>query len=310
MKKSKLTAGYALGRRCNASIKQYLAAAFAENTVRAYRSDVVRFIAWGGKIPCSPHCVARYIAHHAPLLSSTTLTRRLSAIAWAHTSKGLPSPTHSLLVKATLKGIRRSCARRVRQAAALDKTHVVQMVRGCTGLRGMRDRALLLIGFAGALRRSELIGINVDDVEFFAEGLVLHLRRSKTDQEGQGREVAIPRIRGRFCPCRCLSEWLAAAGIQEGAVFRSINQFDQASSQRLSGQSVALIIKRHVQRIGLDPENFSGHSLRAGFVTTAAQRGVASSTIRNQTGHKSDAMVQHYMRTVRQFSDNANKRIW
>lgn len=91
---------------------------------------------------------------------------------------------------------------------------------------------------------------------------MLHLRRSKTDQEGQGREVAIPRIRGKFCPCRCLSEWLSAAGIQEGAVFRSINQFDQASSQRLSGQSVALIIKRHVQRIGLDPKNFSGHSLR------------------------------------------------
>jgi len=140
--------------------------------------------------------------------------------------------------------------------------------------------------------------------------LVLHLRRSKTDQEGQGREVAIPRIRGKFCPCRCLSEWLTAAGIQEGAVFRSINQFDQASSQRLSGQSVALIIKRHAQRIGLDPEIFSGHSLRAGFVTAAAQCGVALSTIRDQTGHKSDAMVQHYMRTVRQFSDNANKRIW
>ncbi len=310
MKKSNVTAGYALGRRCNASIKQYLAAAFAENTVRAYRSDVARFIAWGGKIPCSPHLVARYIAHHAPLLSSTTLTRRLSAIAWAHTSKGLPSPTHSLLVKATLKGIRRSCTRRVRQVAALDKTHIVQMARGCTGLRGIRDRALLLVGFAGALRRSELTGINVDDIEFFAEGLVLHLRRSKTDQEGQGREVAIPRIRGKFCPCRCLSEWLAAAGIQEGAVFRSINQFDQASSQRLSGQSVALIIKRHAQRIGLDPEIFSGHSLRAGFVTAAAQCGVATSTIRNQTGHKSDAMVQHYMRTVRQFSDNANKRIW
>lgn len=156
MKKSNVTAGYALGRRCNASIKQYLAAAFAENTVRAYRSDVARSIAWGGKIPCSPHLVARYIAHHAPLLSSTTLTRRLSAIA-AHTSQRLAVTNALTLGQSNFEGDPSfRYHRRVRQAAALDKTHVVQMVRGCTGLRGMRDRALLLIGFAGALRRSEL----------------------------------------------------------------------------------------------------------------------------------------------------------
>lgn len=310
MKKANLTAGYALGRRCNASIKQYLAAAFAENTVRAYRSDVARFIAWGGKIPCSPHLVARYIAHHAPLLSSTTLTRRLSAIAWAHTSKGLPSPTHSLLVKATLKGIRRSCTRRVRQAAALDKTHVVQMVRGCTGLRGMRDRALLLIGFAGALRRSELIGINVDDVEFFAEGLVLHLRRSKTDQVAHGREVAIPRVRRRHCPCRCLTTWLAAAGIEDGPVFRPINRYEEVLPQRLSAQSVALVIKRLAAQAGLDPAVLSGHSLRAGFVTNAVQRGASAASICAQTGHRSDEMMQRYVRAGRQFRDNANLKIW
>ena len=302
--------GYALGRGCNASIKRYLAAAYAENTVRAYRSDVARFIAWGGKIPCSPHCVARYIAQQAQSLSSTTLKRRLSAIAWAHTNKGLPSPTNSLLVKATLKGIRRACVRRVRQVAALDKTHIVQMARGCTGLHGLRDRALLLVGFAGAFRRSELVSIDVDDIRFCDEGMVIQLRRSKTDQEGLGREVAIPRIRGKLCPCRCLSEWLEASRIQDGAVFRAVHCDDQISTRGLSAQSVALIIKRHAQRIGLDQGKFSGHSLRAGFVTTAAQHGVASSMIRDQTGHKSDAMVQHYVRTAKQFSDNANRGIW
>lgn len=310
MRKSKGATGYALGRGCNASIKQYLAAAYAENTVRAYRSDVARFIAWGGKIPCSSHCVARYIAQQAQSLSSTTLKRHLSAIAWAHTNKGLPSPTNSLLVKATLKGIRRACVRRIRQVAALEKTHIVQMARGCTGLRGLRDRALLLVGFSGAFRRSELVSIDVDDIRFCDEGMVIRLRRSKTDQEGLGREVAIPRIRGKLCPCRCLSQWLEAARIQDGAVFRAVHCDEQVSTRGLSAQSVALIIKRHAQRIGLDQGEFSGHSLRAGFVTNAAKDGASSSSIRAQTGHKTDAILQQYIRNGQPFKGNPNLKIW
>ena len=297
-------------QRYSASVRQYLAASLATNTRRGYQADVALFMAWGGRIPATPRRVAAYLAHYAPLLASSTLSRRLVAIAWAHTSQGFASPTHSPLVKATLQGIRRTCGRTVRQVAALQKSQVLRMVQELRGMRGLRDRALLLLGFAGALRRSELVALNVDNVQFNEEGMVLHLRRSKTDQAGLGRDIAIPRVRGRYCPCRCLSDWLKVSGITAGAVFRPVNRYEQVLPHRLSAQSVALVIKRHTLRVGLDPALYAGHSLRAGFVTNAVQRGASAASICAQTGHRSDAMMQRYVRAGQMFRDNANLRIW
>lgn len=297
-------------QRYSASVRQYLAASLATNTRRGYQADVAHFVAWGGRIPATPRRVAAYLAHYAQLLASSTLSRRLVAIAWAHTSQGFASPTHSPLVKATLQGIRRTCGRTLRQVAALQKSQVLRMAQGLRGTRGLRDRALLLAGFAGALRRSELVALNVDDVQFNEEGMVLHLRRSKTDQTGYGRDVAIPRVRGRHCPCRCLSDWLKVSGITTGAVFRPVNRYEQVLPHRLSAQSVALVIKRHALRVGLDPALYAGHSLRAGFVTNAVQRGASAASICAQTGHRSDAMMQRYVRAGLQFRDNANLKIW
>ncbi len=303
-------AKYLSSRRCDETVRTYLSAAHAANTLRAYRSDIHHFIGWGGKIPATAECVARYVAHHARTLSCATLSRRVVAIGQAHTTQGLPSPTQSALVRATLQGIRRTLGNTSHQVAALQKNDLVKIVGKLHGLRGLRDKALLLIGFAGAMRRSELVALDIEDVQFVTEGILIRLRRSKTDQEGYGRHIAIPYVKGRHCPCRALLLWLKVSGIETGALFRGISRFEQLLTRRLSPQSVALIIKQRVELAGLNPSLYSGHSLRAGFVTNAARSGASSTSIRNQTGHQSDAMMQGYIRSSQLFFDNPNKNIW
>lgn len=301
---------YRMGDKCDASVRDYLAAALARNTLLAYRGDLRHFINWGGTIPTTPECVATYLARHARSLSCSTLSRRLVGIGYAHTAQGLPSPTHSALVRATLQGIRRKQGRAPRQVAPLQKHDVIRLVTGLKGLSGTRDKALLLIGFAGAMRRSELVTLDVTDIGFVTEGLVIRLRRSKTDQEGRGRDIAIPYVRGPHCPCRALQSWLRESAIEAGALFRRINRYGHLLPDRLTAQSVALIIKQRATAIGLNPRLYSGHSLRAGFATNAAMTGASSSSIRAQTGHKSDAMVQRYIRNNQLFNGNPNSAIW
>jgi site-specific recombinase XerD len=291
-------------------VQRYLAAAHANNTLCAYQSDLRHFMNWGGNIPATAESVARYLAHFASILSCATLSRRTTAIGRAHRQQGFPSPTDSELVRATLHGIRRSVGTSQRQVAPLLKQDIVRMVKGLHGFAGLRDKAMLLVGFAGAMRRSELVGLDCADVEFVAEGALIHLRRSKTDQTGRGRTIALPKVAGRYCPVRVLQSWLTAAEIGSGPLFRRINRYDQVLKDRLSPQSVALIIKQHARSAGLDPARYAGHSLRAGFATHAARAGASSISIRAQTGHKSDAMLQRYIRDNQLFRDNPNQRIW
>lgn len=298
------------GTQCDEQVFKYLNAALAENTVLAYRTDLNHFLGWGGAIPAQPESVANYIAHFATRLAPSTLSRRLVAIGHAHADCGLPSPTDSVLVRATLRGVRRTCSRPIRQVAPLQKADLQKVVRGLSGLDGLRDTALLLLGFAGAFRRSELVSLNVDDVAFSDAGMVVRIKRSKTDQEGQGRVVAIPRVRGRCCPTKKLEEWLKLSVITAGPIFRRFNRYGQLQAARLSAQSVALIIKHRADALGLDSTQFSGHSLRAGFATNAANKGVSSARIRGQTGHKSDAMVQRYIRNSQMFTDSPIHNIW
>ena len=301
---------YLSGQQCDAMVRQYLGAALAENTQRAYRADLKHFTAWGGGIPATPECVATYLAQHAKLNSCSTLSRRVIAIAWAHSDVGLVSPTHSALVRATMQGIRRSQGRAVRQVAPLQKDELLQMVKGLKGIRGLRDKAILLVGFASALRRSELVSLDLSDVVFSDKGMVIHLKRSKTDQVGQGRTIAIPNIKGRHSPVLALQAWIAAAEIESGPLFRRISRADNVLPHRLTGQAVALLVKQYTAEIGLDSTCFAGHSLRAGFVTNAARRGASTTSIRRQTGHKSDGMLQRYIRESEVFSENPNLKIW
>lgn len=286
-------------------VSDYLRASLSDNSRRAYRSDLNHFLEWGGTIPASPEMVAQYLAAHGELHAIATLARRLVSIAKAHTTQGMPSPTDTELVRATLRGIRHTHGSAQRQVAPAVKEDVLAMVAGLHGMKGVRDKALLLIGFAGAFRRSELVSLTVADIEQAKQGLVVHLRRSKTDQDGRGRKVAIPFARGAVCPVVALQEWLEASEILEGAIFRPVNRHGVIADVALSAQAVALVVKERARVVGLDPERYAGHSLRAGLVTSAAQLGVSSWKIRQQTGHASDAMLSRYIREANIFVDNA-----
>lgn len=171
---------------------RYVNAAIADNTRRAYQQDLRDFMSWGGSVPCTPECLATYIAHRAETLSVHTITRRVVGIGRAHVIQGLLDPSKSDLVRTVLRGVRRVKGVAQRQASPLLKSDVLAIVPHMIGMRGKRDRALVLLGFASALRRSELVRLQFDDLEFVKEGLVVYLRKSKTDQEGEGRKIGVP----------------------------------------------------------------------------------------------------------------------
>jgi integrase len=288
------------------NVRELTQAATSNNTRRAYRSDLAHFLGWGATIPATPETVARYAADYAPLLAVATLARRLVAIGKAHTTQGLESPTGTDLVKHVMRGIRRTYGRPHRQAAAAVTDDIIAMCAGLGDrLKDVRDRALILIGFAGAFRRSELIAIDFTDIEWLSQGVVILLPRSKTDQEGAGRKVAIPFARRPECPVLALKAWLSSAGISEGPVFRPVDRHSRIGSDRLSGDAVATVVKVRACAAGFDPLRYSGHSLRAGLATSAAAAGVSAWKIKAQTGHQSDAMLARYIRDGRLFQDNA-----
>ena len=298
--------------------RDYAAAAKAPNTVRAYTADWNHFRTWCSSaglnaLPASGNTVALYLTSFAGQLKTSTLQRRLSAISQAHQVAGHETPTRSAAVRLVWAGIRRKHGTAQEgKAPALVEDLRAMMAAMAPRRRGqdwrlleVRDRALLLLGFAGAFRRSELVSLNVEDLELGRAGIVVHLRRSKTDQEGQGRKIGIPRGAGMTCPVAALQAWLADAGIKEGPLFRPVNRHGQLQAGRMSDRAVALVVKRRVQAVGLDPDQFAGHSLRAGLATSAAAAGASERAIANQTGHKSMAVLRRYIRDGELFRDNA-----
>jgi site-specific recombinase XerD len=291
--------------------REYVRQAKAPNTRRAYRSDWEHFTAWCqartlAALPAAPETVALYLSDLAAGFKASTLTRRVSAISQAHQMAGHESPTHAALVQQTMAGIRRSLGTAPTEKNPILTGDMRAMVAELpTGPLGVRDRALLLVGFAGALRRSELVGIDRDDIEFTTEGLVITLRRSKTDQEGAGRKVAIQYgAHPETCPVLALQAWLQASGVAAGSVFHPINRHGQMRPGRLSGTAVALIVKRYAAKAGLDPAQYAGHSLRAGLATSAAIAGASERAIMAQTGHRSLSMVRRYIRDGNLFREN------
>jgi integrase len=284
----------------------------AENTLRGYRVDWKDFCAWCEghgvcPLPASPETVAAYIADCAGRLKVGSIQRRLNAIAEAHKATGLESPTAAGMVKNTLKGIRRTLGTATAQKAPTLTDDIRAMVEATDpGLIGARDRALVLLGFAGAFRRSELVGLDIEDCVFGKDGLTVTLRRSKTDQDGVGRKIGIPYgSNPETCPVRTIQAWLEQAGISEGPVFRSLNRHGRIQSGRLSGIDVARVVKKLAHRAGLDPAKYAGHSLRAGHATAAAASGASERSIMNQTGHRSVQMVRRYIRDGSLFRENS-----
>ncbi|WP_112663431.1 site-specific integrase [Microvirga flavescens] len=288
------------------AVREFTEAAISANTRRAYRADLDHFLLWGGSVPSSAETIARYLSVHAERLSIATLARRLVSISKAHTSRGFPNPVTSDLVHLTMRGIRRVHGKPQRQSAALLVQDVRRMIAGFgDNPTDLRDRALILIGFAGALRRSELRAINCSDIARVPHGLLIQITRSKTDQEGNGRKIGIPYGRTVACPVLALEAWLARAQIGEGPIFRPIDRQGVIAETALSGEAVAHIIKRRAKAAGLDPTRYSGHSLRAGLATSAAEAGVPTWKIKAQTGHRSDAVLSRYIRDGEMFIQNA-----
>jgi site-specific recombinase XerD len=293
-------------------VREFIRASKAENTLRGYQSDWREFCSWcEGQnlrpLPASPESVAAYVADCASRLNVGSIQRRINAIAEAHKAIGSDSPTHHAMVTNTMKGIRRTRgAAPAQKAPALTEDIRAMVDASDDGMIGARDRALVLLGFAGAFRRSELVGLDVEDCTFGKDGLTITLRRSKTDQVGMGRKVGIPYgSNPETCPVRVVQCWIEQAGITAGPMFRSINRHGRIQPGRLSGVDVARVVKKLAQREGLDPAKYAGHSLRAGHATSAAIAGASERSIMNQTGHRSVQMVRRYIRDGSLFRENS-----
>jgi integrase len=285
---------------------QYLRQSLAASTQAQYLIDRQDFEAWGGLLPANPEAIASYVAQRAETLAVATLVRRLAALSKLHDAYGFANPVRTELVKATMRGIKRSKGVAQREAAPLMKEDLFSIL-GKLGdkSKDLRDKALLLIGFAAALRRSEIVGLNVQDVQFVRQGIVINIKHSKTDQEAAGRQIGIPFGRSRWCAVKAVEEWLAHAANTEGPIFRLINRHGHIFPQPMKPEAVFIVVRERVTSIGLNPNLYSGHSLRAGLASSAAEAGVASWAIRRTTGHRSDQMLNRYIRLGDLFQHNA-----
>ena len=300
-------------RKAHAQFDHYVASAVADSTRRAYAADLRHFRDWGGRVPATPSMVARYLAAFAGKVKASTLSRRLAAIASAHTVLGKPSPTRSELVQTTMRGIRRIHGSAQVQAKPIS----IEMLRllakpqrHLDPVRDLRDRALLVVGFAGGFRRSELARLKLENLAFDAQGVTVTLVRSKTDQQGKGRVVALPHGPGRMCPAKLLKSWIQLVrgmdpdDIEAKPLFRRVDRYGKIGD-RLSGAAVGDVMRRRMCDCGLDPSGFSAHSLRSGLVTAAAKAGVPTWAIQRQTGHRSESTVHRYIRGLSPFERNA-----
>lgn len=305
----------------------YVRAARAPNTLRGYRLDWSDFTAWCTRtrldpLPAAAATISGYLTELARAGAKVgTLSRRLSAIRFAHQLCDLPDPTTAARVVAVWEGIRRTHGAPPEQAAPLMPPELLDVLAACPttktwkapgraaepDLAGLRDRALLLVGFWAALRRSELAALTVDQVTDHPNGLVLALPRSKTNQYGLEAElVVLPRAGHRErCPVTALHAWFDAAGLTAGPVLRPVSKGNRALARPLHAESVNDLVQAAVARAGLDPTPYSAHSLRAGFVTYAHLRGASDRAIAHQTRHRSLATVGTYVRIHEAWADNA-----
>jgi site-specific recombinase XerD len=289
----------------------YAEAEKAEATRQAYASDWRDFAAWCAlrdacPLPAHVGIVAAYLSHLAQTgRKASTIGRKAAAIGHRHKLAGHEPPTNAEGVKAVLRGIRRTIGTAAAAKAPATADLIARMVALCPdSMIGKRDRALLAFGFAGAFRRSELCALDVADIAEVADGLRVLIRRSKGDQEGAGQEIAIPRGY-RLRPVEALQTWLAAAEINSGPVFRAVSRGGHVSSVALADDSAARIVKRYAARVGLDPASYAGHSLRSGFLTSAAEAGASVWKLAEVSRHRSLDTLRGYVRRVDLFKEHA-----
>ncbi|EZP74220.1 Integrase family protein [Sphingomonas paucimobilis] len=296
----------------------YARASRSAATRRAYASDWKIFTGWCEargleSLPATPPVVATFLASEADTgTKANTIGRRLAAIGYHHRQAGFDPPQEqpgSGVIREVLAGIRSSMGTRKTRKKPADADALRDMLQTIKGddLRALRDRAMLAIGMAAALRRSELVALDVSDVELPPEGLRLLIGRSKTDQAGEGTVIAIPEGR-RIRPKALLLEWMASAGHKEGPLFRRLTRAGELTSDPMSDRAVARLVQRCAADAGLDPSEFAGHSLRSGFLTEAARQGASIFKMRDVSRHKSVQVLSDYVRDAELFRDHAGER--
>ena len=292
----------------------------ANNTLRAYKSDFKDFGAFCAKhglssLPSEPKTVSIYLTHLSKNSKISTIRRRLVSISMVHKLKGHYLDTKHPIITENLLGIKRVKGSIQKGKKPILINHLKSIVnvideQKCEEIKKLRDKSIILIGFGGGFRRTELISIDHEDLEFVAEGLKINIRKSKTDQLGEGMMKGLPYFSNEiYCPVTTLKKWLEVSKIKSGPIFRRFSKGSLLTEKRLTDQSVVLLMKEYLNLAGIENKNFAGHSLRAGFATVAAESGADERSIMAMTGHKTTQMVRRYIREANLFKNNALNKI-
>ena len=290
------------------------------NTLRAYKSDFKDFAAFCSKhrlnsLATEPKIVSLYLTHLSKSTKISTLKRRLVSISMVHKLKGHYLDTKHPIIVENLMGIRRAKGSIQKGKKPLLINHLKLIInvineQKIEEIKKLRDKSIILIGFGGGFRRTELISIDHEDLEFPDEGLKINIKRSKTDQIGEGMTKGLPYFNNEiYCPVKNLKKWLEISKIKSGPIFRRFAKGLSLTDKRLTDQSVVLLIKEYLNLAGIESKNFAGHSLRSGFATVAAESGADERSIMAMTGHKTTQMVRRYIREANLFKNNALNKI-
>ena len=292
----------------------------ANNTLRAYKSDFKDFGIFCSKhslnsLPSEPKIVSLYLTHLSKNSKISTLRRRLVSISMVHKLKGYYLDTKHPIIVENLMGIKRTKGSIQKGKKPLLINHLKLIInvinqQKIDDIKKLRDKSIILVGFGGGFRRTELISIDYEDLEFVSEGLKILIKKSKTDQLGEGMVKGLPYFTNqRYCPVSNLKKWLETSKIKSGPIFRRFSKGLFLSDKRLTDQSVVLLIKKYLGLAGIENKNFAGHSLRSGFATAAAESGADERSIMAMTGHKTTQMVRRYIREANIFKNNALNKI-
>jgi len=293
----------------------------ATNTVRAYKSDFKDFglfCAQNGfkALPSEPKIVSLYLTYLSTKDNKlSTLKRRLVSIGVIHKLKGHYLDTKHPSIIENVMGIKRrkgSVQKSKKPILINDLKLIIDVIDNQQNedIKKLRDRSIILIGFSGGFRRNEIVALDYEDLDFVSEGLKIGIKRSKTDQFGEGAKKALPYFdNSQYCPVVSLQKWINISNINSGPLFRRFSKGSKLSENRLTDQTVALLIKAYLQLAGVDSKNYSGHSLRSGFATSAAESGAEERSIMAMTGHKSTEMVRRYIKEANLFKNNALNKI-
>jgi len=292
----------------------------ANNTLRAYKSDFKDFGAFCSRhglnsLPTEPKIVSLYLTHLSKNSKFSTLRRRLVSISMVHKLKGHYLDTKHPIIVENLMGIRRVKGSIQKGKKPILINHLKLIINSINEqktneTKKLRNKSIILIGFGGGFRRTELISIDYEDLEFVPEGLKIILKKSKTDQFGEGMIKGLPYFDDEnYCPVSNLKKWLEISNINSGPIFRRFSKGSNLTNNRLTDQSVVLLIKEHLRLAGIENKNFAGHSLRSGFATVAADSGADERSIMAMTGHKTTQMVRRYIREANLFKNNALNKI-